>query len=81
MTNPASSAASYRNRTIAYWVTTVSIAAELAVGGVWGIPNVLGELGDGAVAGVDERGSGQDGRVGPPPVCRLASSMLRMGIA
>lgn len=37
MTNPAGSAASSRIRTIAYWVTTVIIAAELAVGGVWDI--------------------------------------------
>lgn len=37
MTNPAGSAASSRIRTIVYWVTTVIIAAELAVGGVWDI--------------------------------------------
>jgi hypothetical protein len=37
MTNLASSASSSRSRTIAYWVTTVIIAAELAVGGVWDI--------------------------------------------
>jgi uncharacterized membrane protein YphA (DoxX/SURF4 family) len=36
MTNTASSAAS-RSRTIVYWVTTVIIATELAVGGVWDI--------------------------------------------
>ena len=34
MTNPTASA---RNRSIVYWVTTVIIAAELAVGGVWDI--------------------------------------------
>jgi hypothetical protein len=34
MTNPTASA---RNRSIAYWVTTVIIAAELALGGVWDI--------------------------------------------
>jgi hypothetical protein len=32
MTNPASSAASSRIRIIAYWVTTMIIAAELGVG-------------------------------------------------
>jgi uncharacterized membrane protein YphA (DoxX/SURF4 family) len=37
MTNPASSAAASRSRTIVYWVTTVIIAVELAVGGVWDI--------------------------------------------
>lgn len=37
MTDLANSAASPRSRTIAYWVTTVIIAAELAVGGVWDI--------------------------------------------
>jgi hypothetical protein len=37
MTDPDSSGASSRSRTIAYWVTTVIIAAELAVGGVWDI--------------------------------------------
>ena len=35
MTNLASSAAASRSRTIAYWATTVIIAAELALGGVW----------------------------------------------
>jgi hypothetical protein len=35
MTNPASAAAPFRSRTIAYWVTTLIIAAELALGGVW----------------------------------------------
>jgi uncharacterized membrane protein YphA (DoxX/SURF4 family) len=34
MTNSASSAASSRSRSIAYWVTTVLVAAELLVGGV-----------------------------------------------
>jgi DoxX-like family len=37
MTNPASSAAPSRSRTIACWVITVILAAELAVGGVWDI--------------------------------------------
>jgi hypothetical protein len=37
MTDPAGSAASCRFRTIAYWVTTMIIAAELAVGGGWDI--------------------------------------------
>jgi uncharacterized membrane protein YphA (DoxX/SURF4 family) len=37
MSNPVSSAAASRSRTIVYWVTTVIIAAELAVGGVWDI--------------------------------------------
>jgi hypothetical protein len=37
MTNPTSSTASARNRAIAYWMTTMIIAAELAVGGVWDI--------------------------------------------
>jgi uncharacterized membrane protein YphA (DoxX/SURF4 family) len=37
MTNFAHSVASSRNRTIAYWVTTVLVAAELGVGGVWDI--------------------------------------------
>ncbi len=36
MTNLASSTAS-RSRAIAYWVTTVLVAAELALGGVWDI--------------------------------------------
>ena len=35
MTNPASAAAPSRSRTVAYWATTVIIAAELALGGVW----------------------------------------------
>jgi uncharacterized membrane protein YphA (DoxX/SURF4 family) len=33
----ASSAASSRGRTIAYWVTTVLVAAESVLGGVWDI--------------------------------------------
>jgi DoxX-like family len=37
MTNISGSAGSSRSRTIAYWVTTVLVAAELAVGGVWDI--------------------------------------------
>ena len=32
---PSSGAASSRGRVVAYWVTTVLVAAELAVGGVW----------------------------------------------
>jgi DoxX-like family len=32
-----SSAASSRSRTIAYWITTVIIALEMAIGGVWDI--------------------------------------------
>jgi uncharacterized membrane protein YphA (DoxX/SURF4 family) len=36
-TNSPSSGASSRIRTIAYWATTVIIAAELAIGGVWDI--------------------------------------------
>jgi uncharacterized membrane protein YphA (DoxX/SURF4 family) len=36
MTNAASST-TCRSRAIAYWITTVIIAAELAVGGVWDI--------------------------------------------
>jgi hypothetical protein len=35
MNAPASSAASARNRAVAYWATTAIIAAELAVGGAW----------------------------------------------
>jgi hypothetical protein len=37
MNAPASSAASARNRAVAYWATTAIIAAELAVGGAWDI--------------------------------------------
>ena len=37
MTNLASFAASSRRRTIAYWVTTLLIATECVVGGMWGI--------------------------------------------
>jgi uncharacterized membrane protein YphA (DoxX/SURF4 family) len=37
MTNLASSTASSRTRTIAYWVTTVLVAAEFVVGGVMDI--------------------------------------------
>ncbi len=37
MTNRTRSAASSRNRTIAYWVTTVLVAVEFAVGGVMDI--------------------------------------------
>jgi uncharacterized membrane protein YphA (DoxX/SURF4 family) len=37
LTNLASAAVSSRSRTIAYWVTTLIIAAELGVGGVWDI--------------------------------------------
>ncbi len=37
MTNLASSFASSRGRTIAYWVTTVLVAAESVLGGVWDI--------------------------------------------
>jgi uncharacterized membrane protein YphA (DoxX/SURF4 family) len=37
MNASASSEAATRNRAIAYWVTTVLIAAELAVGGLWDI--------------------------------------------
>jgi DoxX-like family len=37
MNATANSAASARNRAVAYWVTTVIIAAELAVGGAWDI--------------------------------------------
>jgi len=37
MTNLASFAASSRGYTIAYWVTTVLVAAESVLGGVWDI--------------------------------------------
>ncbi len=37
MTNLASSSASSRGRTIAYWVTTMLVAAESVLGGVWDI--------------------------------------------
>jgi len=37
MTILASSASSTRGRTIAYWVTTVLVAAESMLGGVWDI--------------------------------------------
>jgi len=37
MTNLASFAASSRGHTIAYWVTTVLVAAESVLGGVWDI--------------------------------------------
>ena len=37
MTTLASFAASSRGRTIAYWVTTVLVAAESVLGGVWDI--------------------------------------------
>jgi DoxX-like family len=37
LTNLASAAGFSRSRTIAYWVATVIIAAELGVGGVWDI--------------------------------------------
>jgi hypothetical protein len=37
MNNLASSVFSFRGRIIAYWITTVLVAAELAVGGVWDI--------------------------------------------
>jgi hypothetical protein len=37
MTSLASFAASSRSRTIAYWVATVLLAANLAVGGVWDV--------------------------------------------
>lgn len=37
MTSPISSLASTGTHRIAYWVTTVAIAAELALGGVWDI--------------------------------------------
>jgi uncharacterized membrane protein YphA (DoxX/SURF4 family) len=37
MTNLASSGASSRGRTIAYWATTVLVAAESMLGGVWDI--------------------------------------------
>jgi hypothetical protein len=37
MTNPISSFASTRARSVAYWVSTVTVAAELALGGVWDI--------------------------------------------
>lgn len=40
MTNPAGSAASSRISTGVYWVTTVIIVTELAVGGVWDILRV-----------------------------------------
>jgi uncharacterized membrane protein YphA (DoxX/SURF4 family) len=40
MTNLTSSVFSFRSRTIAYWVTTVLVAAELAVGGVWDIMRI-----------------------------------------
>jgi uncharacterized membrane protein YphA (DoxX/SURF4 family) len=40
MTNLASSIFSFRSRSIAYWVTTVLVAAELAVGGVWDIMRI-----------------------------------------
>jgi hypothetical protein len=35
MTDLASAAAASRSRTIAYWVTTALVAAELGLGGVW----------------------------------------------
>src|SRR5436190_1013384 len=37
MTSIASPAASSGSRTIAYWVTTLLLAANLAVGGVWDV--------------------------------------------
>jgi uncharacterized membrane protein YphA (DoxX/SURF4 family) len=40
MTNLASSAPSTRGRTIAYWVTTVLVAAESVLGGVWDIRQI-----------------------------------------
>jgi uncharacterized membrane protein YphA (DoxX/SURF4 family) len=41
MTNLASSVFSSRSCTIAYWVTTVLVAAELVVGGAWDITRIL----------------------------------------
>ncbi len=40
MTNLASSIASSRGRTIAYWVTTLLVAAESVLGGVWDIMQI-----------------------------------------
>src|SRR5689334_18576433 len=40
MTTLASSAASSQGRTIAYWVTTVLVAAESMLGGVWDIRQI-----------------------------------------
>jgi uncharacterized membrane protein YphA (DoxX/SURF4 family) len=40
MTTLASSAASSRGRTIAYWITTVLVAAESMLGGVWDIRQI-----------------------------------------
>jgi uncharacterized membrane protein YphA (DoxX/SURF4 family) len=47
MSTLTTSAAGSRTRTIAYWITTVLLAAELAVGGVWDvlqIPYVRGVM-------------------------------------
>ena len=52
MTDLANSAASPRSRTIAYWVTTVIIAAELAVGGVWDILRIEYALSPGQGVGL-----------------------------
>jgi len=40
MTKLTGSVFSFRSRTIAYWVTTALVAAELAVGGVWDIMRI-----------------------------------------
>ena len=40
MTHQTSSVFSRRSRTITYWVATVLVAAELAVGGVWDIMRI-----------------------------------------